>query len=249
MERKICQLNDMKLDDAAGTVVALFSRFGTVDKQGDLTLPGAFGEQRVIISAYGHGSWSGALPVGKGRIYETAEGGVLEGQFNLKIGSGKETYEAVKFTGDLQEWSYALPEIDFEYREQDGKRIRVLKRIRVNEVSPVLLGAGDRTQTLAIKSDQVLALIRAGLQGSVKLVDHVELVAEAAASLIKRLADVASKRESQGEHVGEATMQRVLGLRAKLAELVSEVDQIVKEHSAVERVTLEALEIINRYRR
>jgi hypothetical protein len=52
-----------------GAVRAIISTMNVVDHDGDLVLPGAFGQQRVIISAYGHGSWQGALPVGKGRIY------------------------------------------------------------------------------------------------------------------------------------------------------------------------------------
>lgn len=155
-ETKRVMLSNLKIDDKAGTFTAIFSRFGVVDTQGDLTLPGAFGEQRVIISAYGHGSWNGALPVGKGRIFESDIGGIVEGQFFLDTQAGAETYKTIKNVGDLQEWSYALPEIDYEMREQDGQRIRVIKRVKVNEVSPVLLGAGIGTQLLDIKGDKTM---------------------------------------------------------------------------------------------
>jgi hypothetical protein len=137
-----------------GDFQAVISTLNVVDHDGDLTLPGAFGEQQVIISSYGHASWGGGfngLPVGKGRIFEAGNEAIAEGRFFLDTRGGQETYRAVKNIGDLQEWSYALPEIDYEMREQDGKRVRVLKRIRVNEVSPCLMGAGIRTRTLAIK--------------------------------------------------------------------------------------------------
>ena len=155
MERKTCKLNDLKLDDKTGAFSALFSRFGDVDKQGDLTMPGAFGDQRVIVSAYGHTSWDGVLPVGKGRIFENAEGGIFEGEFNLATIAGRETYETVKFTGDLQEWSYSLPKVESEMRTIDGQTVRVLKKITVNEISPVLQGAGNQTHLISIKASEI----------------------------------------------------------------------------------------------
>ena len=160
IERKVVQLKGLKLEDS-GAFKALFARFDDEDKQGDITLPGAFGKrQNVIISAYGHGSWTGALPVGKGFIHddEEAGGGVVEGQFFLNTQAGKETYTIVKELGELQEWSYALPEIDYEMRTIDNHTVRVLKRITVNEVSPVLMGAGNGTRTLAIKGGEAVAL-------------------------------------------------------------------------------------------
>ncbi len=150
-EWKGAKLKNFKLS-GEGIFRALFAPFNSIDKQGDLTLPGAFGTQRVIISSYGHGSWKGDLPVGKGVIHDGDEGGIVEGQFFLDTTRGKDTYTIVKELGDLQEWNYALPEIDFEMREIDGRQVRILKRIRVPEVSPVLMGAGNGTRTLAIKA-------------------------------------------------------------------------------------------------
>lgn len=137
-----------------GEFRAVIATTNVVDKDQDLTLPGAFGEQQIRVSAYGHGSWGdglGALPVGRGRLYEQDDSAIAEGQFFLDTQAGLETYRTVKNMGDLQEWSYALPEIDYEYRDIDGERVRVLKRIVVPEVSPVLIGAGIGTRTLEIK--------------------------------------------------------------------------------------------------
>jgi hypothetical protein len=167
---KTISLQDFKLDQATGAFHALFAPFLSVDHQGDVTLPGAIGEQRVIISAYDHASWTGELPAGKGRVFEGAEGGIVDGQFFLDTQAGSETYKTVKNLGDLQQWSYALPEIDFEMAKLQslldrGMRIqmnghsaeetvRVLKRIVIPEVSPVLMGAGVDTRLIDIKSDE-----------------------------------------------------------------------------------------------
>jgi hypothetical protein len=141
-----------EFNDEQGLFRAVFATLNVVDKDDDLTLPGAFGEQRVPVGAYGHSSWHGELPVGKGRIFEEGEEAIVEGRFFLDTDLGKNTYRTIKAMGDLQEWSYALPEIDYEMREENGRRIRVLKKIKVGEVSPVLLGAGENTRTLDIKS-------------------------------------------------------------------------------------------------
>jgi len=151
LERKtvVCRL---KLSDT-GEFSALFAPFNKIDLQGDLTLPGAFGTQNVVISGYGHGSSIGvALPVGKGTIHDGETGGIVEGKFFLNTTAGKDTYTIVKELGDLQEWSYSLPEIDYEMRTIDGQSVRVLKKIRVKEVSPVMIGAGIGTTTLSIKA-------------------------------------------------------------------------------------------------
>lgn len=271
--------------DEKGHFRAVFATMNVVDKQDDLTIPGAFGQQDVILSQWNHGSWqsgASALPIGVGKIFEEGNDAIIAGEFALEDADAQKTYKMLKYLkekGRNVEWSYALPEIEFENREQDGKRIRVLKRIKVNEVSPVLMGAGINTRLLYIKSgktvtpgeneteqefisrcigfyveegrdqEQAAAIChRIYREGkSSKLFDHVSLVTEDVGALVKRLSKVASLRESQGDHVGEATMQRVLALRAKLTDLVTKVDQIAKEHSAVEQITLQVLETINRY--
>ncbi len=168
---KTVKLKDFVLDDK-GHFTALVAPFLSVDKQGDVTMPGAFGAgQPILISGFGHASWgdgTAALTVGKGKIYDGPDGGVVEGQFNLNTFAGRETYETVKFNGELQEWSYALPKIVAEYLtltelsaqghhvQANGygteEKLRVLRKITVNEASPVLMGAGNGTRTLAIKS-------------------------------------------------------------------------------------------------
>jgi hypothetical protein len=152
MQCKQVHLEDLKFDDAAGSVTALFAPFGVVDKQNDLTLPGAFGEQNTIIGAYGHRSWDGSLPIGKGRIFEGAAGGILEGKFNLASIAGRETYLTIKHLEDLQEWSYSLENVVSEMQTINGKSVRVISAVTVPEVSPVLMGAGRGTRTLALKS-------------------------------------------------------------------------------------------------
>lgn len=137
-----------------GEVTAVFSTFNVVDKDGDVTLPDAFtdGEQ-VSISAYNHTSWGGVLPVGKGTIRALKSGeAVLEGQFFMDTQLGRETFQVVKNMGAQQEWSYGFDVVEHSFGEHDGKQVRFLKKLKVTEVSPVLLGAGENTRTVAVKA-------------------------------------------------------------------------------------------------
>jgi hypothetical protein len=148
--RKVVQFKNAEYGDK-GTVRAVFATLNVIDLGGDMILPGAIGEQRVRMSAYGHRSWQGELPVGKGRVFESGDDAIFEGQFILTTTPGRDTYETVKAMGDLQEWSFALPEIESEMRTDDGRNYRAIKHVRIPEVSPVLMGQGVDTRTLEVK--------------------------------------------------------------------------------------------------
>lgn len=142
-------------DAAKGLVEAVFATFNVKDYGDDVTLPGAFENGApVLISAYGHKSWMGAKPVGKGIIQTDATKAWLEGQFFLDTIDGLDTFSTIKGTGDLQQWSYGFDILETgevtEGMRQSGVW-RVIKKARVYEVSPVMLAEGVDTQTLSVK--------------------------------------------------------------------------------------------------
>ncbi len=147
-------------DADQGSVEALFSVFDVLDSDGDIVRKGAFTEGApVVISAYGHKSWEGLLPVGKGTITETADGAVLKGQFFMDTAHGRDAFLTVKALSedDLQEWSYSLENVTAHRETVDGKNVRVIEKVgSVKEVSPVLRGANSQTRTLAMKSRKQL---------------------------------------------------------------------------------------------
>lgn len=152
IERKTIQLQ-LK-EDKEGSFKARIATLNVIDKDGDVTLPGAFPDGiTVLVSAYQHGSWMGELPVGKAVINESGEDVIAEGEFNLKTQAGKDHYESVKFSGGLQEWSYGFKVDESEEEDRDGQKVRLLKKLTPYEISPVLLGSGIETETLAIKSE------------------------------------------------------------------------------------------------
>ncbi|WP_183092912.1 hypothetical protein [Nocardioides stalactiti] len=161
-------------DADKGQVSAVFSTFNVIDKDGDLTLPGAIKDgTEVVISAYGHQSHYGALPVGKGVIRTTKTEAILEGEFFMDTTHGADAFKVVKSLSesDLQEWSYSLNNVTRKSVEQDGQRYWVIEDIGlIKEVSPVLMGAGVNTRTLVAKGlkfneegDAVVAVVKSYL--------------------------------------------------------------------------------------
>lgn len=132
----------------AGEIEAVVSTFGIVDRDRDVVLPSAFIDGQAIPLVWAH-DWT--RPIGKGVIRVEAAGAVFEGRFNLATSWGRDAYEAVKFAEALQEYSWGFRVIESDIEERDGERVRVIKRTEVFEVSPVLVGAGLGTRTVAVK--------------------------------------------------------------------------------------------------
>jgi transcriptional regulator with XRE-family HTH domain len=140
-----------------GEGVAVIATLNEIDKDGDVTTPGAFGEQTVpMVPAH---EWHSA-PIGKATISEKDNEALAHFRMNLKTDLGRNWHEALKF--DLanppakQEYSYgfSIQENGAEMGDFSGRPVRFLKSLKVHEISPVLLGAGIATRTLALKSAQ-----------------------------------------------------------------------------------------------
>lgn len=147
--------------DEAGTGLARIAQLAAVDSDGDTYAPGAFtwkeggGQWVQMIPAHDRR----AMPFGKAWLYEKDGWAVADLKLNLETQAGKEWHATLKFdlaTGrPVQEWSYGFKVLDAGYEQRESERVRVLKRLDVDEISPVLRGAGVGTGTLAIKSAQL----------------------------------------------------------------------------------------------
>ena len=210
IERKAVSL---ELDDAKeGSFVARIATLDVIDKDGDLTKPGAFkANSEVLISAYQHGSWMGSLPVGKAIIKEDGPDAIAIGEFNLKTDAGRDHYEAVKFTGGLQEWSYGFKVEESDEETRDGQKVRILKKVTVFEISPVLLGAGIDTATLAIKAEKAT------------YTDQSEAVLAAVTDLVTRTKSLADLRRKEGRVLSSKNRERMKGLLDMLSTVASDL--------------------------
>lgn len=140
------------LSEDQGEVEAVFAELEVKDHHGDVTMKGAFETEDVRISAYNHGSWGSALPVGKGTIEEKAGKAIFKGKFFMDTQAGRETFIVVKELEDLGEWSYGYDTLEEERGTFKGERVNIIKKQKVHEVSPVLLGAGIGTTTVGTKA-------------------------------------------------------------------------------------------------
>lgn len=164
------RIQSVEIKDAdKGEVSAVFSTFNVIDKDGDVTLPGAFSDgAEIVVSAYGHTTWSGALPVGTGRIRTTDTEAIADMKFFLDTAAGRDTFKVVKRLGPRQEWSYGFDIDDAEPGVHDGQDVRLLKRLTPHEVSPVLVGAGVNTRTISAKARKDGAPVTAQYKAAIR---------------------------------------------------------------------------------
>ena len=132
----------------------MIATYGVVDKDGDVTEPGAHKDgQKAVVSPYQHSSMGSALPVGTAVLKTERNRTVAHGQYFMDIPEGRSAFLTMKRLHDqgLGEWSYGYEVVDAEMGELDGRRVRYLKQLDVFEVSHVLRGAGVGTRTLTAK--------------------------------------------------------------------------------------------------
>jgi len=215
-------LHRVEVKDAdRGEVEAVFATLGVKDSDGDVTLPGAFEDgAEVVISAYGHTSWQGLLPVGKGTIREVGDEAILSSQFFMDTQAGKDTFTVVKNLGARGEWSYGYDPVKYSFGEHDGEQVRFLESLKVFEVSPVLLGAGVGTRTLAAKA--------AGLRFG----DDVSAVLAEVDRITVRAADVMAMRAEKGKGLSEDSRSLLEQLHSRVKALQAVLDEQVGETEA-----------------
>lgn len=201
-------------DAEKGQVSAVFSTFNVVDKDGDLTLPGAIKDgMEVVISAYGHQSHYGALPLGKGVIRTTKTEAILDSQFFLDTTHGADAFKVVKNLGPLQEWSYSLHNVTRKSQEIDGQMVSIIEDIGlIKEVSPVLIGAGVNTRTLVAKG--------------LKFTEEGDAVLAAVKSYLDRAGEVMALRGAKGRpQLGEEST----ALLTELADALKQLDDLLTD--------------------
>lgn len=138
----------LKADGDEGSIEAVFSTFGIVDRDGDIVEAGAVLNEQPVPMVWSH-DWTKII--GKGVTSVDAERAIFKGSFFTQTTAGRDAYETVKAMGDLQEYSWGFRINDADYAERDGQTVRIIKSAELFEVSPVLVGAGRGTGTLSLK--------------------------------------------------------------------------------------------------
>ncbi len=220
------QVKEVKGDK--GEILAVIATLNVIDHDGDVTLPGAFGEQEAAIQP-AHGWMAPAL--GKAAISETSTEALANMKFNLEMPSGKEWYQALKFdfeTGaaPLQEYSYGYDPIEADPGVFDGQDVRFLKKLKVFEVSPLLLGAGINTRTLAVKSGIVPV---ADLNTLTDEFDNLETLLAGISGFYGRAKALAAMRAKEGRSLSGANRERLGRLFGAVNTIRDEIQKFLED--------------------
>lgn len=181
--------------DREGAFRCTFATLNVIDKDGDVTMPGAFQKAPVRVSQFGH-NWGGYI-IGDGTVDADDTKAWADAEFYLDTSAGLDTYRSVKraSAAQLQEWSYGFDVVKFSYGKFQDRDVRFLEGLVVHEVSPVMLGAGEGTRTDVIKgltlADQSLAA-RAAVDG-----------------LVTRYSALAAEVRKEGRAISAARIARI----------------------------------------
>ncbi|MBN9333871.1 HK97 family phage prohead protease [Devosia sp.] len=223
-----------KMDDT-GTGIARLADLSAIDSDNDTYIAGAFAWKT------GGGQWAPmlpahdrtAMPFGKARVFEEAGFAYAELHLNLDTQPGKEWHSQLKFdltVGEAaQEWSYGYGVVDATYEQRGDTRIRLLKRVDVHEVSPVIRGAGAGTGTMAMKSRQNFS-------------GQIDAVLAEIDDIIARAGDIGELRKADGrEAMSKARLDQVVALKGKLDALIKAAEPGSDDLALAEQVAVDYL--------
>jgi hypothetical protein len=188
-----------------GEVEAVIATLGVVDHDGDIIREGAIPEgTKVTMSSYNHDTApslfgnGGTLPVGKGSIRIDGKKAVFDGRMFIdKSARARETFGVLQEMGSQMEWSFGFHVIGVETPSEEERKkgaSRILTKLDVFEVSPVLVGAGIGTRTLAAKAaDEEAAAAKAAAEAAEaeRVAEEERIASERAAAELKSLATAA----------------------------------------------------------
>jgi HK97 family phage prohead protease len=214
----------------AGEFEAIVAVFGNVDSGGDVIVKGAFADTLTEWGASGdpipvvwsHDSNDPFSHIGSVvEASETDTGLLVKGQLDLDNPKAAQVFKLLKGRRVTQ-FSFAYSVLDGGPVQKDGESFYELRRLKLYEVGPTLVGMNQATELLSAKSDDLDA--KAGRVLSAKNVELVTDAISAADSLksaLKALLDGATTNDdgkaSTGQHVASEEPD---GAKAKEPETV-----------------------------
>jgi len=202
-----------------GTFEATIATFGEIDKDGDIVERGAFGSATVSVLP-SHDSMS--VPLGKASVEERGDLAIAVGRFNLEIEAARDWSAALKFDLDnapsVQEWSWGFTPTEFSFEQRDGDQIRILSKVDLREVSPVLRGASVGTRTISAK----------GEESRPTLLDQVKTTTGDVEALIVQLQEISEGRKERGRHLGEEVQLATIEMAKHWLALNEQLTTLIK---------------------
>ena len=236
-----------------GHLVAKIAELNVIDKDGDVIEPGFIGSQPAP-AVWGH-DWR--EPLGPGKVYEDTLKGkkiaVGEADFLMDVPAIRDRFITVKGMGDQQEYSFGFAILNGGARlgEFEGQDVRFLSPrpdgklgSSVHEWSPVLVGAGVDTQTIAAKSaaaalsaladgehsaelEAMLGrLIAAASEAPKSYLEHIAATGAALQDLITRTVERDSLRRKDGRTLGDEALAALEALAVQLDSAKSSIEEL-----------------------
>lgn len=141
-----------KEDGEKGIIEAYVSIFDNVDLGGDKIIRGAFTESLMKKLPAGVWMHNWDEPIAKTIVAREDEKGLyIKAQFVEGVQKADEAYKLLK-AGVIDEFSIGFRCLDWEY-EPDSD-VRVIKKVKLYEWSPVLAGMNPDTVLVSVKSEQ-----------------------------------------------------------------------------------------------
>lgn len=225
-EYKSQRPHELKLEDQ-GHIEAAFAQLNVIDHDGDVLVPGAFPAKEVPLSAFGHSSWEGAPPVGRGSIEERGDWAVFSGGFFMDTTHGHDAFLTLKGLGDLAEFSFGYDVIDGGPSTFNGTAVREIRSLDVMEVSNVLKGAGLDTHLLAIKSDVP--------ESDASYVEQMDRTSDRLSTLIEWAQNRKAARESEGRDLSTKDAERLDATASKLLAHLDAIGSLLATAESAER--------------
>lgn len=157
------QFKSIKLNEKENIAVieGIANQVGIIDWGLDFTDPGAFDktvkENPVVPALRAHMSWE--IPVGLNFLSVADDGSLLTRmELNLEVQSAKEHYALLKQfheAGRPFELSIGFLIMDSDIEDRKGVEVRVLKEVKVEEVSLVVFGMNPGSQVTDVKTKEM----------------------------------------------------------------------------------------------
>jgi len=146
------------IGESDGTFVGLASVYGNEDLGGDIVEPGAFTKTLSEKGGEVPLLWQHNMrePIGIGRLTDTQKGLEIQGKLILTVGKAREAYDLMK--------NRVIKGLSIGYdsvRDEIKDKKRLLKELKLWEVSVVTFPMNELANVQSVKSEDVLARIEA----------------------------------------------------------------------------------------
>jgi HK97 family phage prohead protease len=233
MEKNYKEVKFLTTDEVEGKVEAVFSVFNEVDSDGDVVLPKSIksghGDKGVAM-VWGH-DWKDVI--GRGEIVQDDHRATFKGQFIMDTQAGRDAFNTVKAMGDLQQWSFGYEVLDSEqglFQKDSGDiEVRYLKDVKVWEVSPVLVGANQNTETVLVKNQDTQKEVKQEVkeETGTRFNEDVDNLLIRLSAVLKRAKELTALRISKEKLLSEGSTDTLVDLQDTIQEVYQDLDTLL----------------------